>query len=67
MQTASIVAAFPFMIVCILIVVAFVKALRQDDYILAHKEHHNTLMEGPKSEPKNSPESNGYAVGQTNK
>ncbi len=64
LQTASIVAAFPFMIVCILIVVAFVKALRQDDYILAHKEHHNTLMEGPKSEPKNSPESNGYAVGQ---
>lgn len=33
LQTASIVGAFPFMLVCLLIIAAFIKALREDPYI----------------------------------
>ncbi len=45
LQTASIVGAFPFMIICIFILVAFVKALQSDDYIIAHRKREEALKQ----------------------
>lgn len=36
LQTASIVGAFPFMLVCLLLIVSFVKALREDPAVKNH-------------------------------
>ncbi|MEE0776128.1 MAG: BCCT family transporter, partial [Bacillota bacterium] len=45
LQTASIVGAFPFMLICIFIVAAFVKALQNDSYIVAMKKRDEELKQ----------------------
>lgn len=45
LQTASIVGAFPFMIICIFVLISFVKALQSDSYILAQKRQEEAFKQ----------------------
>ncbi|MDO4541199.1 MAG: BCCT family transporter [Bacillota bacterium] len=44
LQTASIVGAFPFMIICIFILIAFIMALQKDEYIVAKEKQKAAFM-----------------------